>query len=138
MQKAFNTGLGFGFFLAVTLSFLVVSLTGCSESQSSVEHDIRPDFQKGLAFGTTDVSNAISKAKSVENYLGITDYRNEVYYFPYTGDSFGKALSIFRQAREDLELLSFAGDSAKVETVLSDSRTAYATHAGYFVAFRKK
>lgn len=58
----------------------------------------------------------------------IRDYGNGIYYFDYTGDSFGRALSAFVVEHSELELVSFSGDG----------RGTYGIDLGYFVVFKEK
>lgn len=55
----------------------------------------------------------------------IVSYGNGVYYFPFTEEEFGKALSLFIQENPNLQLLSFSGDGTD----------GYGKDIGYFAVF---
>jgi len=118
------------------LLFFLIDRSGRSKNQSRLVEDARSDFQKGFVFGRTEASNLVAKAETVEAYLGIIPSEQHVYYFPYAGKAFRRALEIFIRDKEELELVSMAGDSDGNDHGIHGSDVS--RNAGYFVVFRKK
>jgi len=121
---------------AIATSLFVNWLSTGTISPKALVVDNRSDFQKGLAFGRTEASNLVAKAETVESYLGIIPSEQHVYFFPYAGDPFRRALEIFIREKEELELVSMAGDSEGNDHGIHGSDVS--RNAGYFVVFRKK
>lgn len=57
-------------------------------------------------------------------------FGDNVYYFPYVSDEFGKALQKFLDVKLDVLHVSISGDVAKA---IPDSHGQSFTHAGYWV-----
>jgi hypothetical protein len=58
----------------------------------------------------------------------VVDYGHGVYYFPYKGQEFGNAISVFIGSRPEIEYIGSTGDG----------NGAYGRDQGYFVFFRQK
>ena len=111
MKKTIRIWPGIVGIFAIATSLFVNWLSTGTISPKALVVDNRSDFQKGLAFGRTEASNLVAKAETVESYLGIIPSEQHVYFFPYAGDPFRRALEIFIREKEELELVSMAGDS---------------------------
>ncbi len=120
------------FYSALTLAALCF-FTGCEKKVAPPPPvDTRPDFFKGLPYGETEVSNFVSRANTIEVYLGIIKFGDNVYYFPYVGETFGKALQKFLIEKPEIASVSLSGDSADIKYTGSHEGH-YSTHAGYWV-----
>ncbi|OHA34233.1 MAG: hypothetical protein A2928_03135 [Candidatus Taylorbacteria bacterium RIFCSPLOWO2_01_FULL_45_15b] len=136
MKKTIRIWPGIVGIFAIATSLFVNWLSTGTISPKALVVDNRSDFQKGLAFGRTEASNLVAKAETVESYLGIIPSEQHVYFFPYAGDPFRRALEIFIREKEELELVSMAGDSEGNDHGIHGSDVS--RNAGYFVVFRKK
>ena len=136
MKKTIRIWPGIVGIFAIATSLFVNWLSTGTISPKALVVDNRSDFQKGLAFGRTEASNLVAKAETVESYLGIIPSEQHVYFFPYAGDPFRRALEIFIREKEELELVSMAGDSEGNDHGIHGSDVSL--NAGYFVVFRKK
>ena len=136
MKKTIRIWPGIVGIFAIATSLFVNWLSTGTISPKALVVDNRSDFQKGLAFGRTEASNLVAKAETVEAYLGIIPSEQHVYYFPYAGKAFRRALEIFIRDKEELELVSMAGDSDGNDHGIHGSDVS--RNAGYFVVFRKK
>ena len=73
---------------------------------------------------STDPSNPKNVAKT-QVITTVVNYRNGVYFFPYTGAGFGNALSTFIETHKNLEFVSF-------------SEEQFGGTVGWFVVFKGK
>lgn len=124
------------------VALALILLQGCSSGDArQVAVDLRSDFQKGLAFRDDPIDRGlpISKAMDVETFLGVSNYWNGVYYFPYRGEAYHRALSLFSKAHPEFTSICGHGDSEGHEPTIRGSvsyDTNVSRHRGYTVVCR--